>query len=174
MGITGAASQIEIYNRDNPLDKTLERYGYIYGGSDNWRSPHQHGKTFATKVYGSKWFSLSTSDGDIGRPAGCGGRFGSAFDLYVHYEHRGSLKEAYRSLESKHKAHLLASVRADQQCAEPENCNLEVTVLSSGTDDKTPLNNINSNIITTPNELTRQTKVEQQKDRVRRFEEALG
>ena len=174
MGITVAVSQIEIYNRDNPLDETLERYGYTYGGNDNWRSPHQQGKTFATKIYGSKWFSLSTSDGDIGRPAGCGARFGSAFDLYVHYEHRGSLKEAYRSLKSKHKAHLLASVRADQQCAEPENCNLEVTELSSGTDDKTPLNNINSNIITTPNELTRQTKVEQQKDRVRRFEEALA
>ena len=174
MGFTGAVSQIDIYNRENPLDKVLERYGYTYGGNDNWRSPHQQGKTFATKVYGTKWFSLSTSDGDLGRPANSGGRFGSAFDLYVHYEHSGDLKGALRALECKHQNILIAAVRADSKNVVAEISRLNATELHSLTNDDSPIDVNNTNASKGTTELAKTNEIEQQRDKIQRFEEALA
>ena len=71
--IPGVASLIETYNANNDLTEVMGHYGYRYSRNDNWRSPLQQGSSFATKVYGHKWFSLSTSDGDVGAAAQSGG-----------------------------------------------------------------------------------------------------
>jgi hypothetical protein len=102
--IPGVASLIDTYNANHDLTEVLCRYGYRYGGNDNWRSPHQQGKSFATKVYGNKWFSLSTSDGDVGAAARSTGRFGDAFDLFVHYKHGRDASAAMRELGAQQRA----------------------------------------------------------------------
>jgi len=102
--IPSDTSLIDIYNANNDLTEVLGRYDYRYDGNDNWRSPLQQGSSFATKVYGNKWFSLSTSDGDVGAAARSGGRFGDAFDLYVYYQHAGDKAAAFRELGLEQRA----------------------------------------------------------------------
>ncbi len=89
----------------------LESCGYIYDGRGNWRSPLQRGKSYATKIFDDKWFSLSTSDGSVGAPAKSGGRFGDAFDLFVCYQHGGDHKAAFRELGAQQRASMAADTR---------------------------------------------------------------
>ena len=107
---SGVASLIETYNADNDLTEVLGYCGYRYGGNNNWRSPLQQGKSFATKVYGNKWFSLSTSDGEVGAAARPGGRFGDAFDLFVYYEHARDTKAALRALGERQRGGAAAAL----------------------------------------------------------------
>ena len=91
---------VAAFNRANAIADLLACYGYEQGpGSTDWRSPHQSGATFATRVMGEKWFSLSGSDAAAGLgsmcPAGC---FGDAFDLFVHFEHGGNRRAAFLAL----------------------------------------------------------------------------
>lgn len=90
---------IDAFNSDNPLEAMLEQCGYECDGRGNWRSPLQKGGTFATKVFGQRWYSLSTSDeeGGLGQRAASGGCFGDAFDLFVHFAHGGNVGAAFRA-----------------------------------------------------------------------------
>ncbi len=81
-----------------------------YGGNDNWQSPLQKGKSFATKVYDDKWYSLSSSDAGVGQAARSGGTFGDAFDLYVHYENAGDTKAALRKLGDRQRGEAAAAL----------------------------------------------------------------
>jgi putative DNA primase/helicase len=52
----------------------------------------QQGPSYATRVYGERWISVSTSDGDTGRTSGSS-QSGDAFDIYVAFEHGGDFKK---------------------------------------------------------------------------------
>lgn len=95
------ASLIEDFNAANSVATMLELCGYEQSprSAEDWRSPHQTGETYATRVIGSKWISLSASDTAAGVGEKCAsGCFGDAYDLYVHYKHGGDHKAAFRAL----------------------------------------------------------------------------
>lgn len=95
------ASLMEDFNAANSVATMLELCGYEQSprNAEDWHSPHQTGDTFATRIIGSKWVSLSQSDASAGVGTTCkSGCFGDAYDLYVHYKHNGDHKAAYRAL----------------------------------------------------------------------------
>lgn len=100
-GGEATADLITDFNRDNAIATLLQGYGYEQSSrnGDDWQSKYQTGETFATRVIGDKWVSLSQSDADAGIGAkhdlGC---YGDAYDLFVHYEHQGDHKAAFRQL----------------------------------------------------------------------------
>jgi hypothetical protein len=90
---------IEAFNRSTSINDLLLRYGYEQSPhhSDDWRSPNQTSGSYATRVLRDKWVSLSGSDAAAGLGAPCdAGCFGDAFDLFVHWEHRGDRSAAWR------------------------------------------------------------------------------
>ena len=96
----GVHSLIAQFNRQYPIESLLNEYGYANDpGSNDWRSPHQSGTSYATRNYGDYWVSLSHSDVDAGLGiktlSGCSG---DAFDLYCHYEFKGDKKKALKEL----------------------------------------------------------------------------
>lgn len=98
---------MEDFNRNTPIANLLELYGYKQSPrhSEDWRSPHQTGESFATRVMGEKWVSLSQSDASSGLGEKCAaGCFGDAYDLFVHYEHGGDHKAAFRTLYAERRA----------------------------------------------------------------------
>lgn len=98
---------IEDFNRENPIARLFELYGYEQSPrhGEDWRSPNQTSESYATRIMGDKWVSLSASDAGAGVgekfKAGC---FGDAYDLFVHYEHGGDHKAAFRTLYSERRA----------------------------------------------------------------------
>ena len=102
------ASIIDDFNASNSVATMLELCGYEQSprNDEDWRSPHQTGETYATRVMGSKWFSLSQSDVSAGVGHKCrAGCFGDAYDLFVHYKHGGDHKAAYRQLGEERRGH---------------------------------------------------------------------
>ena len=98
------ASVIDDFNAANSVATMLELCGYEQSPRhpEDWRSPHQQGETYATRVIGSKWVSLSASDVAARLGETCkSGCFGDAYDLYVHYKHGGDHKAAYRALRAE-------------------------------------------------------------------------
>jgi hypothetical protein len=89
---------IDTFNRANRLSDLFAKYGYEpHPNGHDWRSPHQGSRSFATRSFiepGARehWVSLSESDAaaGLGAASANGGRFGDAFDLFVHYEHGGN------------------------------------------------------------------------------------
>lgn len=104
---TDSAPIIEDFNRNNPLEQLLTLYGYEQSPrhAEDWRSPNQTSESYATRVIGGKWISLSASD--VGVRLGetfKGGCFGDAYDLFVHFEHGGDHKAAFRALYAERRA----------------------------------------------------------------------
>lgn len=101
------ADLIADFNRSNDIASMLQGYEYEQSPrhADDWKSRYQTGDTYATRVIGDKWVSLSQSDTDAGIGAkhdlGC---YGDAYDLFVHYEHQGDHKAAFRQLYAERKA----------------------------------------------------------------------
>lgn len=89
----------EAFNASNSIARLLEKNGYEQNESGNhWRSPYQSSSSYATMDCGDHWVSLSGSDLD----AGLGHKSenfcsGTAFDLYVHFEHGGDYTIAARA-----------------------------------------------------------------------------
>lgn len=108
------ASLMEDFNAANSVTSMLELCGYEQSprNPEDWKSSHQTGETFATRVVGSKWISLSQSDVSAGVGTtfkeGC---FGDAYDLYVHYKHGGDHKAAYRALGAEKRAENVVYLR---------------------------------------------------------------
>lgn len=104
---TEGAPIIEDFNRENPIARLFELYGYEQSPrhGEDWRSPNQTSESYATRIMGDKWVSLSASDAGVGlgekHKSGC---FGDAYDLFVHYEHSGDHKAAFRTLYSERRA----------------------------------------------------------------------
>lgn len=104
---TEGAPIIEDFNRENPIARLFELYGYQQSPRhpEDWRSPHQTSESYATRIMGDSWVSLSASD--VGARLGQnfkGGCFGDAYDLFVHFEHGGDHKAAFRTLYSERRA----------------------------------------------------------------------
>lgn len=95
-------SPITFFNQNHKLEELFEQYGYVRNGkSAHWRSPKQSGGSFATMVIGDRWISLSHSDiaSGLGQQSdNC--TYGDAYDLFVHYVHRGDHTEAYRVIRA--------------------------------------------------------------------------
>lgn len=101
------ATLIEDFNAENSVATMLEICGYEQcpRNADDWRSPHQTGETFATRIIGSKWVSLSASDTAARIGSQCAsGCYGDAYDLFVHYKHGGDHKAAFRALHAEKRA----------------------------------------------------------------------
>ena len=101
------ASIMEDFNAENSVATMLEICGYEQcpRNADDWRSPHQTGETYATRVIGSKWVSLSASDVAARLGSQCAaGCYGDAYDLYVHYKHGGDHKAAFRAIHAEKRA----------------------------------------------------------------------
>lgn len=102
----GAATEgdrlIDVFNRSTSVEDALKAYGYTqkHGGSPDWKSKFQQSGSYATRVYDNRWHSLSGSDAreGVGERAVSGGRFGDAYDLYVHYTHHGDHSAAWREI----------------------------------------------------------------------------
>jgi len=100
------------FNRSATIATLLEAYNYQPSprNSEDWRSPYQQGETYATRIMGDKWVSLSSSDASAGLGAQCStGCYGDAYDLFVHFEHKGDHKAAFRQLHAERKASQMAS-----------------------------------------------------------------
>jgi RecA-family ATPase len=92
---------IASFNSSNTIADMLMMYGYQQSPRhpEGWRSTYQQGETFATRIMGDKWVSLSSSDAAAGIGATCSsGCYGDAYDLFLHFEHKGDHKAAFRQL----------------------------------------------------------------------------
>jgi RecA-family ATPase len=101
------ASIMDDFNQATSIETLLELYGYERSprNGDDWRSPNQTGETYATRVMGDFWISLSGSDVGVRLGQTCkAGCFGDAYDLFVHYEHGGDHKAAQRVLYAERRA----------------------------------------------------------------------
>ncbi len=96
---SGATSVIEAFNGARSIEQMLEANGYSRGPRENWRSPYQSSKTFATKNFGDRWVSMSESDAHagLGLLTSKGFRSGDAFDLFCHFEHAGDQTKAVKA-----------------------------------------------------------------------------
>lgn len=95
---------MEEFNKANSISALFELYGYEQSprNPDDWRSPKQTSDSYATRIIGDTWVSLSASDVGARLGANCkAGCFGDAYDLFVHYEHGGDHKSAFRTLYSE-------------------------------------------------------------------------
>jgi hypothetical protein len=98
---TDGASIIDDFNAGTSVATMLAQIGYEQSprSTDDWRSTLQTGDTFATKIINGKWVSLSGTDAAAGIGETCdAGCYGDAYDLYVHFEHGGNHKAAFRQL----------------------------------------------------------------------------
>jgi hypothetical protein len=95
------ASVIDTFNRSNSVENLLALYEYDQSPRDrrDWKSRYQTSGTFATRVLdGGKWVSLSGSDASAGIGAQCSsGCYGDAYDLFVHYDHGGDRRAAWKA-----------------------------------------------------------------------------
>lgn len=101
------ASLMEDFNAANSVATMLELCGYEQSpdSAEDWRSPYQTSESYATRIIGSKWVSLSASDTSAGVGTKCSaGCYGDAYDLYVHFKHGGDHKAAYRALGEERRA----------------------------------------------------------------------
>jgi RecA-family ATPase len=92
------------FNSTNTIATMLELCGYEQSPrhAEDWRSPNQTGETYATRVIGDKWISLSGSDAACGVGESCSsGCYGDAYDLFVHYKHGGDHKAAFRQIHQE-------------------------------------------------------------------------
>jgi hypothetical protein len=93
--VSGEGSVIDKFNKTFSIEEMLQSNGYDRGSRENWRSPYQRSKSFATRNYGDYWVSLSESD--LGARLGHktkNGCSGDAFDLFRHFEHGGDFSKA--------------------------------------------------------------------------------
>jgi len=96
---TFTAAAVALFNQAHSIDDLLTEYGYEQGPGGNWKSPLQQSGSYGTKNYGDYWISLSGSDAAAGlgfkSATGC---HGTAFSLYLFYEHGNDLKKAVKEL----------------------------------------------------------------------------
>jgi putative DNA primase/helicase len=93
-------SPVDHFNAAHSVADLLAHYGYSQAGSSNdWKSPFQSSGSYATRDCGDHWISLSGSDDaqEIGAATQNGHRFGDAFDLFRHFDHRGDVGAAVRA-----------------------------------------------------------------------------
>lgn len=101
---TDNTALIDDFNASTSIATLLELYRYEQSlrHLEDWHSPLQTGESYATRIIGGKWISLSASDAAAGIGDTCSsGCYGDAYDLFVHYEHGGNHKAAFRQLHKE-------------------------------------------------------------------------
>lgn len=97
---------IEAFNDAHPLPLMLARYGY-QRQRNRWKSRYQHGQGATTILPDGRTFvTFSDSDAQAGvgtvphkRTSQCSA-WGTAFDLFKHYEHRGNFRQALAAIRN--------------------------------------------------------------------------
>lgn len=88
------------FNAAHDLADVMAEHGFVpknHRGID-WRSPLSKSGSFGVRLYGTKAFSLHASDDEAGLGMSTnGGRVFDAFDLYVHFVHKGDFAAAVRA-----------------------------------------------------------------------------
>lgn len=96
---SGEGSPIDRFNDEHDVEGLLSEYGYTSGPGAHWRSPMQTTSSYGTLVSDQHWVSVSGSDRAAG--LGCetkdGHSHGDAFDLFVHFEHKGDRVAALKA-----------------------------------------------------------------------------
>lgn len=84
------------FNDHHSVAEMLARYGFERGHGSHWRHPDTTTGSFATEDRGDHWVCLSAwaHNDNVGRTTRAGNRFGNAFDLFVHFDHRGDRSAA--------------------------------------------------------------------------------
>lgn len=98
--VNPGSSVIDTFNQSVAIADLLAAHGYEQSPRNpaDWRSRYQTSGTFATRVMGDKWVSLSSSDAAAGIGSRCDtGCYGDAYDLFVHYEHGGNPRSAWKA-----------------------------------------------------------------------------
>lgn len=110
--LIGIDGPIAAYNASHALNDVLVGAGYMRkpGSAVDWRSPLQGTDSYATRVYGDRWVSLSGSDAaaGIGMASKTGNaRCGDAFDIYCYFHHGNDRAAALASLKqgASHSGH---------------------------------------------------------------------
>ena len=90
------ASIVEAFNARHSIADLFLEHGFDCDGLDNWHWEKQSTESYATRIFydndGERWVSLSgtvASEG-IGFETKSGARAGDAFDLLVHFTHKGN------------------------------------------------------------------------------------
>jgi hypothetical protein len=94
---SGCQSPIDAFNDEYDLERALIGYGYLKRGT-RFLSPNSEGGVAGVVIMpdGKKWVSSHGSDSGIGRPTS-NGTMGSAFDLFVYYDHGGDINRAIKA-----------------------------------------------------------------------------
>lgn len=90
----GQLSPIQAYREEYPIELALELQGYERSG-DKWLSPLSESNNPGVSIPDEdrgKWNNHHENDKYIGRPMKGGGTWGDSFDLFVYYEHGGTLE----------------------------------------------------------------------------------
>jgi hypothetical protein len=91
----GEASIVEQFNQRHRVEDLLADNGFDDNGLGDWHWDQQETGSYATRVYdgddGQYWVSLSgtVASAGIGHETKSGARTGDAFDLLVHFTHKG-------------------------------------------------------------------------------------
>jgi hypothetical protein len=84
---------VEHYNAHNTIAELFRRYRFERHPRhpNDWRSPHSTSGSFSTRDCGDHWVTVSSwaENHNVGRPSRNGHRWGTAFDLFVAFEHGG-------------------------------------------------------------------------------------
>jgi len=97
---TGKPTLIERFKADTNLYDLLPKYGYKKVSSDEYVSPNsQSGHKVKLTDDKSSIMSLSGSDEGIGKESKNGAWLANSFDLFLHYECSGDLKDAIGKLK---------------------------------------------------------------------------
>lgn len=98
-------SPIAYFNEVADLPELLVEAGYEQSPADprDWRSPYQRSGSYATRVEGDHFVSLSQSDAEagVGIATRHGNRCGDAFSIFVHYMHGGDRNSAIREIQAR-------------------------------------------------------------------------
>jgi hypothetical protein len=93
---------VEHFNEAHALAEMFARYKFVKnpkGKKNEYRSPLSESKSWSTQDRGTHWVAVSgwAKKHNVGRPTRKGYRCGTAFDLFVHFEHQGSRAAAIRA-----------------------------------------------------------------------------
>ena len=96
-----ALDPVEHFNAHHSIASILARYRFVEDPKHpgHHRSPLSESKSFSTWDRGDHWITVSNwaNKHGVGRPTKSGNRSGTAFDLFVHFDHEGDRRAAIRA-----------------------------------------------------------------------------
>jgi hypothetical protein len=96
-----ALDPVEHFNAHHSIAEAFARYRFVQDPKHpgHYQSPLSESKSFSTWDRGDHWITVSNwaNKHGVGRPTKSGHRSGTAFDLFVHFEHEGNRRAAIRA-----------------------------------------------------------------------------